>query len=143
MPKMRSKGVDVMKTFTFFFLCFLSLSAIYYIIVNKINYVLLFISYMFSWESSTLFSCLYLYCLMSCKIFLTWPSLIEREPDPKILWIGYWWIFCEYIISRIWQKFAKITKTYLLNNFFLRYLEIWIVKTSTCSFCFYLSVLTY
>ena len=48
MPRRRSKGVDVMKSFAFFFLCFLSVSAIYYIIVYIINYVLLFISYMFS-----------------------------------------------------------------------------------------------
>ena len=28
--------------------------------------------------------CLYLYCLISCKIFLTWPLLIDREPNVKM-----------------------------------------------------------
>ena len=29
--------------------------------------------------------CLYLCCLISCKIFLTLPSLIDREPNVKML----------------------------------------------------------
>ena len=28
--------------------------------------------------------CRYLYCLISCKICLTWPSLIDREPNGKM-----------------------------------------------------------
>ena len=28
--------------------------------------------------------CLFIYCLISCKIFLTWPSLIGKEPNVKI-----------------------------------------------------------
>ena len=42
MLRRRSKGADIIKIFTFFFLC-----------------------------------CLYLYCLISCKMFSTWPSLID------------------------------------------------------------------
>ena len=28
--------------------------------------------------------CLHLYCLISCKVFLTWPLLIDREPSVKM-----------------------------------------------------------
>ena len=43
---------------------------------------------------------LYLYCLVSCKMFLTWPSLIDREPNVKIQ-VFYYYFFRADLVSRI------------------------------------------
>ena len=39
------------------------------------------------------------------------------KKEEKNLRIGYRWIFSRGLISRIWQKVAKIAKICLVNNF--------------------------
>ena len=100
---------------------------------------------MFSWstiyyyviihESSTLFSCLYLYCFITCKVFLTWTSLIDREPNIKmqvlqilenkkttttkirvdlIMQIGYRWIFWEDLDREKIGKNSRKSRQFVL-----------------------------
>ena len=119
-PGRRSKGADIIQRFTFFFLCSLDQQYIMYVIIH---------------ESSTLFSCLYLYCFITCKVFLTWTSLIDREPNIKmqvlqilenkkttttkirvdlIMQIGYRWIFWENLDREKIGKNSRKSRQFVL-----------------------------
>ena len=100
------------------FLSMFSLSVIYYIIILVIIYILSFLS-MLSWESSTLFSCLYLYCFKSSKIFLRWTSLIDREvllilKSKKEIIFYTWFNFTTWLLLGFSGgfDFANLAKSY-------------------------------